>query len=73
MPKPESTAAAASEFIERNLKFRIGTLELPAAFCLPAKTNGKISLVALLHGSGPAGPGETYRPNKPFRDPAHGP
>jgi dienelactone hydrolase len=70
--KDEMEPQSPAGFVERNLTFPSGKLNIPATLCLPAGGSDQVPAVVLVHGSGPHDRDETIGPNKPFRDLAHG-
>jgi dienelactone hydrolase len=71
----EDVAAKASPpagVVEQQVEFMSAGLKFPATLTMPAKPAGKVTVVVLVHGSGPNDRDETIGPNKPFRDLAWG-
>lgn len=62
----------ALDFVESDLLFPSGRLQIPATLCLPVNRTGRVPAVVLVQGSGPYDRDESSGPNKPFRDLAHG-
>jgi len=68
LAKEEAAPAAVDE---RPVRVVTGRVSLPGTLCLPARREGKVPVVVLVHGSGPNDRDETLGPNKPFRELAH--
>lgn len=71
LPLAKETSASPAAVEERAVTVGGGRVSLPATLCLPARREGKVPVVVLVHGSGPNDRDETIGPNKPFRDLAH--
>lgn len=58
-------------FREKEITICSGNFQLPGTLTLPL-AGSHFPIVVLVHGSGPSDRDETFGPNKPFRDIAHG-
>ena len=54
--------------IERNIVISHDNVSLPGTLTLPDNMTGRVPVVIMIAGSGPADRDETIGPNKPFRD-----
>ncbi|MEP6662488.1 MAG: alpha/beta fold hydrolase, partial [Verrucomicrobiota bacterium] len=64
--------ATSSVFREKNFTVGSGEWALPGTLTLPTGDTNPLSVVILVHGSGPNDRDESIGPNKPFRDLAGG-
>jgi dienelactone hydrolase len=71
VPFADAPYVDRSAFAERDATVDAGGWPLPASLAIPNGA-GPFPAVVLVHGSGPADRDETFGPNKPFRDLAHG-
>lgn len=69
-PKPPETAKPET-FVERQITFPSGGVQMPGTLCLPAKRQGKVPMIVMVQGSGPHDRDEKIGANYPFRDLAH--
>ncbi len=69
---PAPAEKEPADFLEREISFASGGLQIPGTLCLPHKSAGRVPGIVMVAGSGPNDRDETIGPNKPFRDIARG-